>query len=188
MSKLLGFGASTMQGVGDSQGGFFKRLERKLATASNPRECLNFGVGGNSSADMLARFDEVRAHLPCPAIILLGSNDIPRDNDAWPQNRLGAAAYEANLEKMFPVFSDPQTIFVSSFLICPKRTGMHPETFVRYMEIALRLAARNGMTIWDLYNESLHLGDEYFADDGVHYNDAGHEFIASGVFDLMKSW
>jgi lysophospholipase L1-like esterase len=188
MTKLLGFGASTMQGAGDSQGGFFKRLEQKLAAAGKARECLNFGIGGNSTADMLTRFDAVRVHLPCPAVILLGSNDIPRDNDAWPENRLGLAAYEKNLEVMFRAFTDPQTIFVSSFLPCPRRTGLHEETFVRYMDIALKLAANAGMTIWDLYFESRHFGDKFFAEDGLHYNDAGHEHIAEHVFEMMRTW
>jgi lysophospholipase L1-like esterase len=188
MTKLIGFGASTMQGAGDSQGGFFKRLEAKLSGAGRARKWLNFGVGGNSTRDMLARFDAVKVHLPCPAVILLGSNDFPRAGDVWPQNRLALPDYAANLRILFAAFSHPQTLFVSSFLICPRRTGMDPAVFRSYMQTALKIAAEHWMAIWDLYAESLGFGDKYYADDGVHYNDAGHEFIAEHVFRALGSW
>src|SRR5579862_6811055 len=45
MDKLIGFGASSVEGVGDTQGGFFRRLEKKLAAARTPHECLNHGIG-----------------------------------------------------------------------------------------------------------------------------------------------
>ena len=187
MDKLIGFGASTVQGVGDSQGGFFKRLERKLAEAGKPRACLNFGVGGDSTRDMLRRFDAVRSHLPCPAVILLGSNDIPRDRDIWPKNRLALPDYQANLEIILGAFTHPETMFVSSFLISPGRTGMRPETFAAYMEIALKVATSHHLRIWDFYAESIEFGERYLADDGVHYNDAGHELIAERLFQRITA-
>jgi lysophospholipase L1-like esterase len=182
LCKLIGFGASTMQGAGDSQGGFFKRLEGKLAEAGRARDCLNFGVGGNSTRDMLARFDAVKAHLPCPAVIVLGCNDLPRERDAWPQNRLSLADYAANLRTMFGAFDPAQTLFVSSFLPCQRRTGIDPAVFAAYLGTALKIAAEHKFAIWDLYAESLGFGDKFYADDGMHYNDAGHEYIAEQVF------
>lgn len=185
MTKLIGFGASTMHGVGDSQGGFFKRLEAKLAAAGKPRECLNFGIGGNSTRDMLGRFGEVRAHLPSATVIVLGCNDLPREFDAWPQNRVPLADYEANLKLMFRELAHPETIFVSSFRVCPVRTGIEPETFSEYMGAALKMAGRFKLATWDLYAESARFGDEYFAQDGLHYNDAGHEFIAEHLCGMI---
>jgi lysophospholipase L1-like esterase len=187
MDSLIGFGASTMQGAGDSQGGFFKRLETKLAQAGSPRRCINYGVGGDSTRDMLARFGKLRPHLPSAAIVLLGSNDIPRDGDPWPQNRLPLPDYRVNVEIILKAFVHPGTLFVSSFLICPERTGMHPEVFAEYMGAALKIAASLDLAIWDLYAESLAFGGNYFAPDGVHYNDAGHEMIAERVWRMIKN-
>ena len=187
MNKLIGFGASTMQGVGDSQGGFFKRLDAKLAKAGKPRECLNFGIGGNSTSDMLARFDEVRPHLPNPAIILLGSNDLPRKRDLWPQNRLSLADYSTNVKTILSDLFHPRTIFVSSFRVCPRRTGIQPETYAEYMGTALKIAASLRLITWDLYDESAALGDKYLASDGLHYNDAGHEFVAERLLEMIDA-
>jgi lysophospholipase L1-like esterase len=186
MNKLIGFGASTMQGVGDSQGGFFKRLEKKLAQAGAPHECLNYGIGGDSTRDMLARFDEVKAQLPCRAVVLLGSNDIPRNGDAFPQNRTTLDEYRKNVKIILSAFAGPQTVFVSSLLICQKRTGMDPEVFAKYMGEALKIARSLDMKVWDLYAKSLTWGDKYFVEDGVHYGDVGHEMIAEQVAAMMQ--
>lgn len=185
MDKLIGFGASTMQGAGDSQGGFFKRLERKLAEAGRPHQCLNFGIGGNSTRDMLARFDEVKAHLPCKAVILLGSNDFPRERDIWAQNRTTLDEYRKNVATILGAFAGPQTVFVSSFLICEKRTGMDPKVFAQYIGEAIKIARSLRMKVWDLHAESLTFEGRYFAPDGVHYNDEGHEYIALRVLPLV---
>lgn len=185
MVKLIGFGASTMQGVGDSQGGFFKRLGAKLAKAGKPHDCLNFGIGGNSTRDMLARFDKVRPYLPCATVIVLGCNDLPRERDAWPQNRVPLAEYEANLKMLLGELAHPQGIFVSSFRVCPQQTGVQPETFGRYMEAALMIADSLQMRVWDLYAESAGFGDKYLAQDGMHYNDAGHEFMAEQLHRMI---
>jgi lysophospholipase L1-like esterase len=187
MTRLVGFGASTVQGAGDSEGGFFRRLERKLAAAGTPHQCLNHGVGGDSTRDMLARFQAVRNDLPGRAVILLGSNDIPRDRDPWPQNRVPLDEYEANVRMLLAPFVHPGAIFVSSFLICPRRTGMDPGTFARYLEAALRIAKSRALETWDLHAESCGFGEKYFSADGVHYNDAGHEFIAEGICRRMGS-
>jgi lysophospholipase L1-like esterase len=186
MPKLIGFGASTMQGVGDSRGGFFRRLEEKLGAGGHPHDCLNFGIGGNSTPDMLARIDQVTPHLPCRSIILLGCNDLPRAGDTNPGKRTSLQDYARNLETILRHFAKSPAIFVSSFAVCPKRTGIDPATFATYLGEALRIATSLNLQIWDLYAESLSFGDKYWADDGLHYNDAGHEFIAGRILPLIR--
>ena len=185
MEKLIGFGASSVEGVGDTQGGFFQRLERKLADAGRPRECLNQGKGGDTTRDMLARLDRVRPHLPGKVIVLLGSNDMPRDRDGAPANRVSLDTYVENLEQLLSVLGGPEAIFVSSFAVCSDRTGVQSVTFATYMKVALKIATRRGMMVWDLYAESLKWGDRYLGEDGLHYNDAGHEMMAERLLVMV---
>jgi lysophospholipase L1-like esterase len=181
MTKLIGFGASTAQGVGDSQGGFFKRLERKLAAAGRAHECLNFGIGGNTTVDMVARLDTLRPHLPARAILLLGSNDLPRDGDWEPSRRVGMADFKENMHKIFEMFAAGPTIFASSFQV----SWVTEASFRAYQEAALEMARARAFTIWDLHAESLQWGGKYLCDDGIHYNDAGHELIAERLLPMV---
>ncbi len=181
MKTLVCFGASTAEGVGDSQGGFFKRLERKLATAGRPHQCLNFGIGGNTTDDMAARLGALKPHLPAPAILLLGSNDFPRDGDAEPWRRVELPAFRANLGKIFDAFDPAQAVFVSSFQV----RWVTPEVFRTYTAAALELARERSFRTWDLHAESLEFGEKYLCDDGIHYNDAGHELVAGHLMQIL---
>jgi len=184
MTKLIGFGASSMQGACDSQGGFFKRLEQKLTDAGKPRICINFGIGGNTTRDMVARLDQVKPHLPCSAVIILGCNDMPRIGETNPV-RTSLEEYSKNLEIIMRVFAGPDTIFISSFAVDFARVGIAPQTFASYMASALKIAQSFDMQIWDLYAESLVFGGKYHHTDGVHYNDAGHEMIAERLLPII---
>jgi len=184
MTKLIGFGASSMQGACDSQGGFFKRLEHKLAGAGKPHTCLNFGIGGNTTRDMVARLDQVKPHLPCAAIIILGCNDLPRVGETNPA-RTSLEEYSKNLETIMRTFAGRGTIFLSSFVVDLSRVGIAPETFASYMASALAIAKSFDMQIWDLYTESLTFGGKYLHTDGIHFNDTGHEMIAERLFSMI---
>jgi lysophospholipase L1-like esterase len=184
MDKLVGFGASTAQGASDSQGGFLKRLEKKLANAGQPRECLNFGIGGNTTRDMVVRLDPIKPHLPCPVIIILGCNDLPRIGETNPA-RTSLEEYRKNLETILHFFAGPKTIFVSSFVVDLKRAGIAPETFTSYMNAALKIAASLKLLTWDLYAESLTLGGKYLSPDGIHFGDEGHEMIAERLLPMI---
>lgn len=185
--RLLGFGASTMQGVGDSQGGFLGRLAGLLAAAGTPHQCCNHGVGGNTTRDMLKRLDAARAQLPAQVVVILGCNDVPRERDAWPQNRTSLDEYAANLEAIFAGLAGAGAIFATSFAVCPRRTGVQPADLATYLDRAMGLAHTHGFTCWDLYRESLTWGDRHWAPDGMHYADAGHDLIARRMLALIQA-
>ena len=185
MDKLIGFGASSVQGVGDSEGGFFLRLEKKLAKAGRPFECINCGLAGDTTRDMLARLDRVERHLPAKSIIFLGSNDIPRDGDSEPHRRTNLSEYTQNVESITKVLGGKGSLFVTPFAVCPIRTGVQPAVFSAYLKAASKIAVSHQMAAWDFYTESLALGDRYLAEDGMHYNDAGHELIAERLLALV---
>jgi len=179
--RVVGFGASTMQGVGDPEGGFLRRIAEEMRSGEPGTEFINAGVGGDTTRDMLGRLAGVVAANPFEAIVLLGCNDLPRDGDGAPQNRVSLDEYRENLQRILAGLKGERALFVSSFLPSPDRTGLSAETFENYMAAAVSLARAEGYEVWDLFAETRGRGAEFLADDGLHYNAAGHAFIAERV-------
>jgi len=182
---LLGFGASSMQGVGDPEGGFFRRLEALQPIGREKTTFHNHGIGGNTTREMLARLPAAQAVRARTTVILLGCNDLPRAGDKNPAHRTELAEYGANLEKIFRALECSDKIFISSFLPDLKRSGLLPETFEAYMEAACALAAKHDWTIWDLYRESKGWGGTYLAEDGMHFGASGHALIAEKLAYML---
>ncbi|CAN5323731.1 hypothetical protein BH09VER1_BH09VER1_37500 [soil metagenome] len=176
---LLGFGASSMQGVGDTQGGFLSRLaSRCLATGTH--QVTNAGVGGNTTRDMLGRLPTLNLP-PDDLIVLLGCNDLPRAHDPSPENRVPLSEYRANLTTLLAALKGQRNLFVSSFLPSEPLTGVSLETFESYMAAATQIARELDYEIWDLFAETKHGAETYLAPDGLHFNDAGHAFLAGRI-------
>lgn len=169
-----------MQGVGDPAGGFLRRLQQELAGGA---EIFNAGIGGNTTRDMLARLPAALERRPFDVVMLLGCNDLPRERDEHPQNRVALPEYRANLQTLLAKLKSPRSLFVSSFLPSASRTGVQLETFELYMGVALETARAAGYEIWDLFHEVLPFGEKYLAEDGMHFAGEGHAFLARGVGD-----
>ncbi len=183
---LLGFGASTMQGVGDtSAGGFFTRASRAESMQRRYANFINHGIGGNTVADMLARVDKAvdAAGLDYDVVVILGCNDVPRDRDGNPAVRSTPQAYAATLAQMFPRVKSPKgrSLFISSFAVSYEKTGVCTDVFSQYMDPAMKLAQQAGYEVWDLWRATEPVAPRYWATDGLHFNDAGHQYIADGV-------
>jgi lysophospholipase L1-like esterase len=175
-----------MQGAGDQSGGGFLKRAEQLAKASHPGiRWINRGIGGNTTRDMLARVSTVTVHAPFDLVVVLGCNDMPRANDKSPKIRIELAEYAANLEGLFSRIKGGRSLFVTSFPVSQEKTGVAPETFEKYMSVAVAAAERHGYEIWDAYNELLGKTDPYWADDGLHFNDAGHQMLAEAVVSRM---
>jgi len=178
---ILGFGASSMQGVKDSQGGFLKRLDTRLNHDAKKYNVINLGIGGNTTRDMLARIDTVEPHKPDCTIILLGCNDMPRDSDGEPERarKISLDEYGRNLEAIFTRLRSPRNIFITSFYV----RLINRDLFASYMETARNLAV--GYEIWDLFQDSLTLPASYYAPDQVHFNDEGHEYLCNQLLKIL---
>ncbi len=184
---IVGYGASTMQGVGDTRGGFFARMTRELAVSHPDWRLTNLGIGGNTTRDMLKRIDKVRLYEPFTSVIALGCNDLPRERDGNPQNRTTVEEYAANLQAMFKELHGKGSLFISSFPPDPVRTGVQVETMNTYMGLALSIARAYRFEVWDLYAEMLGnpVLPTYWATDGMHFNDVGHAFLAERTLKLI---
>ena len=181
LKTILGFGASSMQGVKDSQGGFLKRLDTRLNRDTKKFNVINLGIGGNTTRDMLARIDTVEPHKPDCTIVLLGCNDMPRDSDGEAERarRISLDEYAQNLKTIFTRLRSPRSIFITSFYV----KLIDQELFAGYMEAARKQAA--GYEIWDLFHDSLSLPASYYAPDQVHFNEEGHEYLCNHLLKIL---
>ena len=80
LNTIIGFGASSMQGAGDSQGGWFARAE--TLSADKRLRWINRGVGGNTTRDMLP----IRIYGPLEFVVAGGK----RVRRPLPEMRFGA--------------------------------------------------------------------------------------------------
>lgn len=176
---IVGFGASTMQGAGDTQGGCFARL--KLAGATLGAQWINCGIGGDTTRQMLQRAPAVAAHHATHLVVLLGCNDLPRSGDPAPDMRTTLDEYAQNLDRLLPAIRAPRSLFVTSFAVAP-RVGINDDDFARYVAAAADAARRHGYELWDLYGQTLQTISRYWAPDGVHLAGAGHQFVADGAW------
>lgn len=177
MKKLIGFGASSMQGVGDSQGGFFSRL---ASTGAFPDlQFINHGIGGNTLAQMIKRLPATLQIGPYDIVVLFGCNDLPRKDDGQPERRSTLEEYTRRANQLLPAVKGRRSLFVSSFAVSAKATGIDPVDFEAYMNVALDAARKAGYETWDLYRESMEKAPGFLAADGLHFKDEGHTYIAS---------
>lgn len=175
---LVGFGASSMKGIGDDTGGgFFKRIQ----PAFDHYRFVNLGVGGNTTRDMMERCGQVTIHQPCDLIVLLGCNDLPRANDGNSKARTSVGEYCRNLSRILTTIKGQRSIFITSFPVDPCRSGVSVESFDLYMGHAVGIAIRSGYEIVDLYALMRASPCNYLAPDGVHFNGEGHQVIADLV-------
>jgi len=187
MNTVVGFGASSMQGVGDSQGGFLQRVVRRCQEGELPVQIHNKGIGGQSTPAMLSRMGELSSLRPYDLVVILGCNDLPRDRDNNVSVRTSLDVYTANLRRLFPAIRGRRSLFISSFAVSQERTGIDPVLFTGYMEVATSLADSCGYDIWDLFKETKGRTGPLLANDGMHFNDEGHALIADHVFDWLAA-
>lgn len=177
-----------MEGVGDTAGGFFRRLEGCDASARYERR-VNLGIGGNTTRDMLARAESATVLAPRDIIVLLGCNDVPRNDDDSEERRVPLVEYEANLRRLLPLIKGEHSLFISSYPVSTERTGVQADTLSAYMAGALSIAEAVGYETWDLHGDLMNSDlSPYYAPDGLHFNDAGHAMIVSEVAKRIAEW
>ena len=180
MLKIIGFGASTMAGASDPEGGFLKRVGVLCEAMGRPVEVINKGIGGETTRDMLKRTDEVTALRPYDLVVQLGCNDFPRTGDGRPEARTDHAEYVRNVGELFRTLRGRRSLYISSFAVSD-RTGIAPELFKANMTAAMAAARSAGYDVWDLYAETKPMASQLWAADGAHFGAAGHELIARYV-------
>ncbi len=147
----------------------------------------NTGVSGNTSRDLLARFDEdVIALQPDTAVILIGANDVWRQYDYpdYTERHVYPEEYEQNLRAMIDKAQSAKirVILMTPFYIEPNREDPMRKRMDEYGEIVKKLAKEYGVLCIDLqkpFDKYLQYRYPAFVVwDRVHPNRIGSMLIA----------
>ena len=162
----------------------------------------NSGIGGNTSRDLLARFDRDVINLnPDWVSICIGINDVWRQFDvpAMADAAVTPEEYEANMEKMITAAKAKGTVkgifILTPYYMEPNRADPMRARMDEYCDICRRLAAKYGCVLVDFqlmyekYFGILH--PNRIAWDRVHPNLIGatlmaKEFLKYCDFDYSK--
>ncbi len=203
------FGDSITQGLWDSKGGWADRVKAYIQAeevktgAKNYHYVFNLGVDGNTTKQVLARFEaEANARLwpnaECAFIFATGLNDTLHYNN----QEFGSSPerYQLELEeltKLAKQHSD-KILFVDLTPADESRTNPAPSSSTGKCYTNDRIEQFN-KTLHD-FCDSVSLAcvkvSKTFAEkdfnglllDGLHPNDEGHEMIFSTVLPSVKDW
>lgn len=188
------------EGLGDSLGRGYVSIVNNMLAAYYPDirvRVTNAGIDGNSSRDLLERFDtDVVALNPDWVSICIGINDVWRqfNRPAMPDCWVLPQEYESNVEKMILAVKDKvKGIFIlTPFYMEPNKSEMMRCRMEEYINICKMLAKKYDCILVDfqkMYDEYFTVRhSSYIAWDRVHPNQIGatlmaREFLAKCQFE-----
>jgi lysophospholipase L1-like esterase len=161
-------------------------LEQQLRAGGRDVAVINAGIGGNTTADGLARFEiDVLAHEPNFVVIMFGLNDSWID-DGQTRSRLTVDQYRSNLATMVQRLRDRgvETILMTpNPAIAPKYPAARNVTLKPYVNVVRELAQREQLPLVDVYRRIAEMAIEgvdlnSLFTDAMHPNPAGQKLIA----------
>lgn len=188
------------EGLFDNVGRSYVRIVENMLSAVYPEVNLritNSGISGNTSRDLLERFDrDVVLLNPDWVSICIGINDVWRqfDTPAMFDAQVMPDEYESNIEKMIlAVKGKVKGIFIlSPYYMEPNENDAMRARMDEYVEICRRLAEKHDCVFVDfqkLYADYCKVRHStYIAWDRVHPNQVGatlmaREFLSHCGFD-----
>ena len=188
------------EGLFDNVGRSYVREIENLLSAVYPEVNLrvtNSGISGNTSRDLLGRFDrDVVALKPDWVSICIGINDVWRqfDTPAIFDAQVMPDEYESNIEKMIlAVKGRVKGIFLlSPYYMEPNREDRMRARMDEYVAVCRKLAEKHGCVFVDfqkLYEDYCQVRhSSYIAWDRIHPNQVGamlmaREFLSHCGFD-----
>lgn len=188
------------EGLFDNVGRSYVRIIENMLVAWYPElkiRITNAGTSGNTSRELLARFDrDVVSLTPDWVSICIGINDVWRqfDTPAMPNRAVYPEEYRDNVEKMIVAVKDKvKGIFIlSPYYMEPNSNDMMRNRMDDYVVICRELAEKYGCIFVDfqsLYERFLQIRhSSSIAWDRVHPNQMGatlmaREFLSKCDFD-----
>ena len=178
------------EGLFDNLGRSYVRVIENLLVACYPEynfRITNSGISGNTSRDLLARFDrDVVSLKPDWVSICIGINDDWRQFDApaFTDWAVAPEEYESNIEKMILAVKDKvKGIFLlSPYYIEPNRADLMRARMDEYVAICKALAEKHGcifVNFQKLYEDFCKIKhSSIIAWDRVHPNQMGATLMA----------
>ena len=191
------------EGLFDRVGLGYVRAVESLLAACYPNVFLritNSGISGNTSRDLLARYDrDVVSLKPDWVSICIGINDVWRqfDTPAINEEQVMPDEYRSNVEEMIlRVKDNVKGIFIlSPYIIEPLKEDMMRRRMDEYVQISRELAEKHGCIFVDFqkmyedYCKTRH--SSFIAWDRIHPNQVGaalmaREFLKKCDFDYRN--
>ncbi len=200
MNTILCFGDSLTYGAWDPEGGWVARLRRELERQGDWL-VYNLGISGNNSQLLMERIeDEIKRRQRnlderLVIIVQMGTND--------SQVQVATGTNEIPL----PTFKENVTSIVN---LCKKYTshillmgpgivneekvnplpwdpvkGYKNKDLAEYSKVLEELAERLGVRFVEIRDE---LDKTDLDDDGLHWNERGHEKVKKLVLESIKDW
>ena len=178
------------EGLFDNVGHGYVRVVENLLAVCYPERRIrvtNSGISGNTSRDLLARFDRDVVELkPDWVSICIGINDVWRQFDcpAMPEIHGLPDEYERNLETMIEKVKDRvKGVFIlSPYIMEPNSADMMRSRMNEYVEICRVLAEKHGCVFVDfqkMYEDYCSIRHScYIAWDRIHPNQIGATLMA----------
>lgn len=180
------------EGLGDALGHGYPALVDALLCSYYPELMIrvtNMGIGGNTSRDLLDRWDEdVLQRKPDFILTMIGVNDVWRQFDLpqMPETHVLLDEYESNLRKMLEsgiaAVGKDSFVLMTPHYLEPNRKDPMRATMDKYGEVCRKLADEYGVSLADTQSEFDRLFESVhpnrIAWDRVHPNLPGHMLIA----------
>lgn len=183
------------EGLCENVGRGYVRLVESFLSAYYPEiltRVTNAGISGNTSRDLLARFDrDVVSLNPDWVSVCIGINDVWRQFDcpAIPDGQVMPEEYRNNVEEMILKVKDKVK---GIFILSPYYIESNHEDFMRkrmneYVEISKELAEKHGcrfvdfQKVFENYCKIRH--SAYIAWDRVHPNQVGSMLMAKAFLE-----
>ncbi len=193
------FGDSIAFGYYDlEKGGWVNRLRIYLDNKKDfDGEIYNFGTSGDTTNDLLNRFDKETGALKPDAIIFsIGTNDsthLIKEN----KNRVPIERFENNLYKIFELAKKYTTdlTYVGIMPVDESRTSPIPwatniiyknSSIKKYNDKIKEVCGKEDIKFIDLYNRLIKMDYKILLYDGLHPSAKGHEQITNEVISELN--
>ena len=178
-------------------------LAKRLNAADKERwEIVNAGIGGNTTADGITRFEaDAIARKPDIVTLMFGVNDAAMlsfpEFKPIPTPRVALAQYKKNLAAMIARArkAGARVILMTPCPMGNKYFNKHLEPYKShdknyvlrsYAQAARETAAELGVELLDVWTRFMQEGMNELLPDGVHPNPRGHQVIAGMLCNVIR--
>lgn len=205
--RVLIFGDSITQGFWDIEGGWVSRIRKHYdqqmidGTDNDPPTIFNLGVSGNSSDDVLARFEnetKARATEELAFVVAIGVNDARTKASV---NYSDPTRYRQNLSEILRLAKQysSKMLFVGLTPCVEERsnpvswgdTGYTNGRIKEFDDILRKFCQESQVPFVEVYKPFAKAeAESELLPDSLHPNDKGHKLIADlvtpGLFELLR--
>ena len=188
----VAIGDSTGVGVGAREGGYVRRLAKRLEAVRPHSKLINLCVSGAATPDVIRSqlSPAVRAN-PDLVTVGIGINDIGHG--------IGVAEFAKNFDKILTELREHTSaeIVVTNLPDISSSTRVPPviraesQTLIgQYNQKLQGIAAHHGLSVFDVYtltHNELPTHPEYFSADGFHPSDEGYQLWAEHMWPMIES-